>query len=89
MGFFHRPFIFSKALLCVSSPSATDSFRCLSWGESFYRGASEPASSDTTASGPVDFDRLHASAAETGEIEILGPPPFDRSRVEALVTAGG
>lgn len=57
--------------------------------ESFYRGASEPASSDTTPSGPVDFDRLQGSAKENGGIEILGPPPFDRSQIEALVTAGG
>ncbi len=56
--------------------------------EAFYRGASEPVTSDTDPSGPVDFDRLRQSAARNGGIEILGPPPFDKSQVEALVTTG-
>ncbi len=56
--------------------------------EAFYRGASEPATSDTDPSGPVDFDRLRRSAEHNGSIQILGPPPFDRSQIEALVTAG-
>ena len=47
--------------------------------EAFYRGASEPATADTDASGPVDFDRLQLSAERNGGIEILGPPPFDIS----------
>ena len=42
--------------------------------EAFYHGASEPAG--TGGSGPVDFDRIYASAAKNGGIEILGPPPF-------------
>ena len=56
--------------------------------EAFYRGASEPATSDTDPSGPVDFDRLRQSAEHNGSIQILGPPPFDRSQIEALVTRG-
>jgi quercetin dioxygenase-like cupin family protein len=56
--------------------------------EAFYRGASEPATSDTDPSGPVDFDRLRRSAEHNGSIQILGPPPFDRSQIEALVTTG-
>lgn len=56
--------------------------------EAFYRGASEPATSDTDASGPVDFDRLRQSAERNGGIEILGPPPFDRSQMGALETTG-
>lgn len=56
--------------------------------EAFYRGASEPATSDTDPSGPVDFDRLRQSAEHNGSIQILGPPPFDRSQIEALVTTG-
>lgn len=56
--------------------------------EAFYRGASEPATSDTDPSGPVDFDRLRQSAEQNGSIQILGPPPFDRSQIEALVTTG-
>jgi quercetin dioxygenase-like cupin family protein len=42
--------------------------------EAFYHGASEPAVDG--GSGPVDFDRIYASAAANGGIEILGPPPF-------------
>ena len=42
--------------------------------EAFYHGASEPAGAD--GSGPVDFDRIYASATKNGGIEILGPPPF-------------
>jgi len=44
--------------------------------EAFYRGASEPLTPALEASAPVDFDRVRASAARNGGIEILGPPPF-------------
>lgn len=56
--------------------------------EAFYRGASEPASSETNPSGPVDFDRLRQSAERNGGLEILGPPPFDQSQIKALETTG-
>jgi len=46
--------------------------------EAFYRGASEPLTPALEASAPVDFDRVRASAAQNGGIEILGPPPFGR-----------
>ena len=46
--------------------------------EAFYRGASEPLTPALEASAPVDFDRVRASAARNGGIEILGPPPFAR-----------
>jgi quercetin dioxygenase-like cupin family protein len=46
--------------------------------EAFYRGASEPLTPELEASAPVDFDRVRASAARNGGIEILGPPPFGR-----------
>ncbi len=46
--------------------------------EAFYRGASEPLTPGLEASAPVDFDRVRASAAQNGGIEILGPPPFGR-----------
>ncbi|HLZ94446.1 MAG TPA: cupin domain-containing protein [Candidatus Dormibacteraeota bacterium] len=46
--------------------------------EAFYRGASEPLTPALEASAPVDFDRVRASAARNGGIEILGPPPFGR-----------
>ena len=43
--------------------------------EAFYRGASEPAVQGQPPT-PVDFNRVRESAAATGAIEILGPPPF-------------
>ncbi len=46
--------------------------------EAFYRGASEPLTPSLEAAAPVDFDRVRASAAENGGIEILGPSPFGR-----------
>ncbi|MDQ3785503.1 MAG: quercetin 2,3-dioxygenase [Actinomycetota bacterium] len=56
--------------------------------EAFYRGASEPATADTDASGPVDFDRLRRSAERNGGIEILGPPPFEMPRSVAADAMG-
>jgi len=45
--------------------------------EPFYRGASEPAGEhDTGAEGPVDFERVRASAERSGGMQVLGPPPF-------------
>jgi quercetin dioxygenase-like cupin family protein len=44
-------------------------------GQAFYRGASEPATDDT--SNRVDIARVQASAKENGGIELLGPPPFE------------
>src|SRR2546428_12700663 len=44
--------------------------------EAFYRGASEPATTDLEISAPVDFARVRASAERNGGLEILGPPPF-------------
>jgi len=46
--------------------------------EAFYRGASETLTPALEASAPVDFDRVRASAARNGGIEILGRPPFGR-----------
>jgi quercetin dioxygenase-like cupin family protein len=43
--------------------------------EAFYRIASEPAVAGSQPI-PVDFDRIRDAAAQTGAIEILGPPPF-------------
>jgi quercetin dioxygenase-like cupin family protein len=42
--------------------------------QAFYLGASEPMTPDIRQ--VVDFDRVRASAAANGGIEILGPPPF-------------
>jgi uncharacterized protein YjlB len=45
--------------------------------EGFYRGASEPASEAAGPSGPVDFERVRASAESSGGMQVVGPPPFD------------
>jgi quercetin dioxygenase-like cupin family protein len=55
-------------LLCIQTPGS---------GQTFYRNASQPAT--TTGPGPVDFDRLRQVAVETGATTILGPPPFTNS----------
>ncbi len=59
----------SARLLTLETPGSS---------EAFYRGASEPLTPSLQATAPVDFDRVRASAARNGGIEILGPPPFGR-----------
>jgi quercetin dioxygenase-like cupin family protein len=57
-------------MLCLHTPGCC---------EAFYWDASEPlADEDADPTGPVDFDRVRASALANGGIEILGPPPFAR-----------
>jgi quercetin dioxygenase-like cupin family protein len=51
--------------------------------EAFYRGASEPATAETDASQPIDFDKIRQSGEENGGIQILGPPPFATSHSAA------
>jgi quercetin dioxygenase-like cupin family protein len=55
----------STRLLCLQTPGCC---------QAFYLGASEPLEPGTTR--VVDFDRVRASGAANGGIEILGPPPF-------------
>jgi quercetin dioxygenase-like cupin family protein len=56
-------------LLCLHTPGSC---------QAFYWDASSPVGADGTGSGQVDFDRVRASAARNGGIELLGPPPFAR-----------
>jgi quercetin dioxygenase-like cupin family protein len=56
--------------------------------EAFYRGASEPASADTDPSGPVDFARVRESAARSGGMQVLGPPPFEAPDGDAKEAPG-
>ena len=51
--------------------------------ESFYRGASEPASANVDRSGPVDFGRVREAAERSGGMEVLGPPPFTPADADA------
>ncbi|MDQ1372913.1 MAG: hypothetical protein QOJ09_251 [Actinomycetota bacterium] len=49
-------------------------------GQAFYRGASEPATDDT--SDTVDIARLQASAKDNPRgVQLLGPPPFEGLKV--------
>jgi quercetin dioxygenase-like cupin family protein len=57
----------STRLLCLHTPGGC---------EAFYRDASEPLEPGSPTPGVVDFDRVAASAARNGGIELLGPPPF-------------
>jgi quercetin dioxygenase-like cupin family protein len=54
-------------LLAIQTPGAV--------GQSFYRGASDPATDDNADT--LDLPRLQATAADNPRgITILGPPPF-------------
>jgi quercetin dioxygenase-like cupin family protein len=53
-------------MLCLQTPGT---------GEAFYRLASEPVVPGEPATA-VDFARVGTAAAQTGAIQILGPPPF-------------
>jgi quercetin dioxygenase-like cupin family protein len=64
-------------VLCLHTPG-----RC----EAFYLDASEPLA-EGGAPGVVDFDRVRASAARNGDMELLGPPPF--SPAAARVASAG
>ena len=59
----------SARVLCFETPGSA---------EAFYRGASEPASSESDALKPSDFSRVGESAKRHGGMELLGPPPFKR-----------
>jgi quercetin dioxygenase-like cupin family protein len=55
-------------LLCLHTPGCC---------QAFYWDASEPAEEgEALGTGPVDMERVRASAAANGGIEIIGPPPF-------------
>jgi quercetin dioxygenase-like cupin family protein len=61
----------STRLLTLHSPATAS--------QAFYRGASQPATDDTSVT--VDVARLQASAKENPRgIEILGPPPFKSAK---------
>jgi quercetin dioxygenase-like cupin family protein len=79
-GFALAPRGVAHAFLVTSETARVLTLQTPGSAEAFYRGASEPAQSDDDASGPVDFDRVRASAERTGGMQVLGPPPFALSR---------
>lgn len=68
----------AHAFLVLSDRARLLTLKTPGIGQEFYRGASEAATDDTTDK--VDIARVQASAKQNGGIELLGPPPFDRSR---------
>ena len=64
------------AFLVVSDRARLLTLQTPGIGQAFYRGASEPATDDTSET--VDIARIQASAKENPRgIELLGPPPFE------------
>ncbi|MGI8910818.1 MAG: cupin domain-containing protein [Rubrobacteraceae bacterium] len=50
-------------------------------GEAFYRDATEPATAETDAGRPPEWDRVRAAAERHPDIiQILGPPPFEAAK---------
>jgi quercetin dioxygenase-like cupin family protein len=64
-------------MLCLETPGSA---------EAFYRGASEPAG--TNSGGPVDFDKVRESAERSGGMQVVGPPPFGALGGAAAETPG-
>jgi quercetin dioxygenase-like cupin family protein len=64
------------AFLVVSDEARLLTLQTPGIGQAFYRGASEPATDDT--SDTVDMARIQASAKDNPRgIEIVGPSPFE------------
>jgi quercetin dioxygenase-like cupin family protein len=64
------------AFLVVSERARLLTVQTPGIGQAFYRGASEPATDETSET--VDVARIQAAAKENPRgIEILGPPPFE------------
>jgi mannose-6-phosphate isomerase-like protein (cupin superfamily) len=63
------------AFIVVSERARMLSMQTPGIGQSFYRGASEPASTDRADM--VDIARIQSSAQQSPRgIQLLGPPPF-------------
>jgi quercetin dioxygenase-like cupin family protein len=68
------------AFLVISDRARLLTLQTPGIGQAFYRGASEPATDDTSET--VDIARIQASAkANPHGIEILGPPPFEDLKI--------
>jgi quercetin dioxygenase-like cupin family protein len=75
-GLFFAPRGVPHAFMVASETAHILSLQTPGSGESFYREAGEPATSDADASRPPDWARLRHVAERSDCIEILGPPPF-------------
>ena len=78
-GITFTPKVVPHAFIVVSEAARVLTFQTPGIGQAFYRGASEPATGDT--SDTVDIP-LQAWAKENPRgIELLGPPPFEALKV--------
>ena len=75
-GMFYAPRGIAHAFLVTSETAHLLCLQTPGTGERFYRLASEPAASAADAARPPDLEKLHAAAAQSGSVELLGPPPF-------------
>jgi quercetin dioxygenase-like cupin family protein len=74
-GLFVAPRGVPHAFMVTSDTARILGLQTPGTGERFYRDAGEPSRSADDAS-RYDWDRLHAVAKSSENIEILGPPPF-------------
>jgi quercetin dioxygenase-like cupin family protein len=86
-GLFVAPRGVPHAFMVTSDTAHIFAFLTPGTGESFYREAGEPATSEADASRPADFARLREAADRSPSIEVLGPPPFAAAGRGAAVVA--
>jgi quercetin dioxygenase-like cupin family protein len=79
-GLFFAPRGVPHAFMVASETAHILSVQTPGNGESFYREAGEPATSEEDSRRPADWPRLRAVAERSNCIEILGPPPFATER---------
>jgi quercetin dioxygenase-like cupin family protein len=77
-GVIYAPRGCAHAFLVTSETARILSLQTPGSGEVFYRTVSDPSTSPADAARPPDIARLQAGAKETGRVDLLGPPPFQR-----------
>lgn len=75
-GLFYAPHGVAHAFMVTSETARVISFMTPGSGESFYREAGVPITTDEIAARPADFALLREVAERSEHIELLGPPPF-------------
>jgi quercetin dioxygenase-like cupin family protein len=75
-GLFFAPRGVAHAFMVTSETAHVLGLQTPGTGESFYRAAGGPATTEADAARPADWPRLRAVAEASDCIEILGPPPF-------------
>lgn len=86
-GFFFAPRGLPHAWMVTSESAHILALQTPGTAEAFYRDAGEPVASSADASRPPDWARLQDVADRSGNIEILGPPPFAAARQAATAAA--